>query len=265
MDENKISTAAGLLFFTMAFIVLRRKRGSCGSVRRWWVHPINQLRDDHGAWPLLMDRFRIEFPDKHRRTMRVSRESFDKILRYVKPTIAKQDTHLRQSIPAEQRLCITLFYLATGDSFHTLHLFFRKGESTIRHFVYETCQAIWDTMSAEFVKTPTTSQEWKKIAREYENYWNFPHCVGSIDGKHCTIQAPKNSGSEFFNYKKYFSIVLMAVSDAMYRFVYVDVGTAGRWSDGGTFDNCSLNRKLTEGRLNLPADTQLPGELANGL
>ena len=57
----------------------------------------------------------------------------------------------------------------------------------------------------------------------------------------------------------------MAVSDAMYRFVYVDVGTAGRWSDGGTFDNCSLNRKLTEGRLNLPADTQLPGELANSL
>ena len=55
--------------------------------------------------------------------MGLSRESFDKILRYVRPTIAKQDTHLRQAISAEQRLCITLYHLATGDSFHTPHLF----------------------------------------------------------------------------------------------------------------------------------------------
>mgnify|MGYP001794717628 CR=1 FL=1 len=41
----------------------------------------------------------------------------------------------------------------------------------------------------------------------FEREWSFPGCVGAIDGKHVTIQAPRLSGSEFFNYKKSFRLV----------------------------------------------------------
>ena len=54
-------------------------------------------------------------------------------------------------------------------------------------------------------------------------------------------------------------MVLLGVCDANYRFVYVDVGTSGRWSDGGTFDNCSLNEAVKGNTLNIPADIPLPG------
>lgn len=260
MDDLDI--AAGLLFFTVALAVLngRRKRNANG-MRRWWVHPINELRQDEGAWTVLMERFRNEFPEKHQATIRLSKENFDKILQHVRPVIEKQDTQFRDAIPAQQRLCVTLYFLATGDSIHSLHLFFRMGQSTIRDIIYETSQAIWDTMGPLYMKTPSSPQEWKKIATDFSTYWDFPNCLGAIDGKHCNIQAPKNSGSEFFNYKKTFSIVLMAVCDAHYRFVYVDVGTPGRWSDGGTFDTCSLSTKMSEGGLNLPTNSQLPSEI----
>ena len=52
-----------------------------------------------------------------------------------------------------------------------------------------------------FLKVPNTEEEWHEIAIEFNDLWNFPNCVSAIDGKHVVIQAPANSGSEFYNYK----------------------------------------------------------------
>lgn len=107
---------------------------------------------------------------------------------------------------------------------------------------------------------PDTEENWLKIADKYEKQWNFPHCVGSIDGKHVQIQAPAISGSNFFNYKSTFSIVLMALVDTDYNFLYVDVGCEGRISDGGVFRNTSLFQKLDKNELNLPYSKRIRGK-----
>ena len=66
----------------------------------------------------------------------------------------------------------------------------------------------------------------------------------------------KNSGSYHFNYKGMFSIVLMGLVDANYKFLYIDVGCNGRISDGGVFLNCHLLKALEQNSLNV-------GELPN--
>ena len=84
--------------------------------------------------------------------------------------------------------------------------------------------------------------------------WNFPHCIGAIDGKHVVMQAPSHSGSTFFNYKGTHSIVLMAVCDANY-----DIGDAGRHSDGGVLSNSAFNQAMEAGELSFLEPELIPG------
>ena len=78
-----------------------------------------------------------------------------------------------------------------------------------------------------------TEDAWARIAQDFQEKWYFPNCIGTIDGKHITVQCFKNSGSVFYNYKGQFSTVLMGVCDAKLRITYVSIESAARESDGG--------------------------------
>lgn len=49
---------------------------------------------------------------------------------------------------------------------------------------------------------------WKRIENQFYVKWNFPNLLGTIDRKHVLIQAPRNTGSHFFCYKKTFSTAM---------------------------------------------------------
>jgi len=104
--------------------------------------------------------------------------------------------------------------------------------------------------------TPTVDH-FKIIADKFYEKWNFPNCAGSIDGKHIRLKCPKNSGSMFYNYKLYFSIVLMAVVDAKYRFIMINVGGYGKDSDSGILCNTNFHQRLENGTLKLPIERKL--------
>jgi hypothetical protein len=69
----------------------------------------------------------------------------------------------------------------------------------------------------------------------------------------------QKTGSLYFNNNKYFSIVLLAVADAKYRFVIVDVGAYGSSSDCGILQHSKLGSKLQSDALNIPPNECLPG------
>jgi hypothetical protein len=76
--------------------------------------------------------------------------------------------------------------------------------------------------------------------------------LGALDGKHVAILCPSNSGSLYYNYKHFFSVVLLALVDANYKFIFVDIGCYGRSADGGVYSNSSLSSALNDGSLKIP-------------
>ena len=146
---------------------------------------------------------------------------------------------------------VTSRYLATGDVIATIAYNFRMGVSTDRQIILDVCTAIWDVLAPIYMPVPS-EDKWKSIADEFYERWNFPNCIGAIDGKHVMIQCPFNSGSLFYNYKSYFSIVLLAVASVDYRFIMVDVGAYGTSNDSGVLNPTIFFKPLRNKNLEVP-------------
>ncbi|XP_028408828.1 protein ANTAGONIST OF LIKE HETEROCHROMATIN PROTEIN 1-like [Dendronephthya gigantea] len=160
---------------------------------------------------------------------------FDELLSKAKEHLTKKNTNMRNAISPNEKLCCTLRFLASGASYKDLSYSFRISVPAISAFVPETCRVIYNILEEQYLRPPGKCSDWRKLAVEFDEKWQFPHCVGAIDGKHIAIRAPPNAGSEYFNYKKHSSVILLGIVDANAKFTSFDIGAPGSMSDGGVF------------------------------
>lgn len=67
---------------------------------------------------------------------------------------------------------------------------------------------------------PFSEENGKGTAGKFEDLWNLPHCLGTIDGNHIANECPPNIGSKYLNYQQFYSVVLFSVVDANYKFLH---------------------------------------------
>ena len=162
-------------------------------------------------------------------------------------------------ISLKERLALTIRFLATGETYRSLSYQFRISTRAISYIIKEVCEAIIKNMRNIYLKVPSSPEEWLTVAEKFESRWQFPNCIGAMDGKHTVMQPPGNSGSYYYNYKHTNSIILMAVAGPNYECLYYDIGTNGRVNEGGVWNKCGLAKALEEGKMNLPLPCCLPG------
>lgn len=121
-----------------------------------------------------------------------------------------------------------------------MSLAFRLDRSTISKIIKEVTAAIFIVLKEEFLRFPRTEDEWRVIANNFGERWNFHLVIGAMDGKHCIIDSPLQSGSMFYNYEGDYSVVLLTLVDAELRFIYVDVGANGRISDSAVWNKSKI-------------------------
>ncbi|XP_025754966.1 protein ANTAGONIST OF LIKE HETEROCHROMATIN PROTEIN 1-like [Oreochromis niloticus] len=242
---------------SLLYLLWRAEQRRKGRPHRTLVHQVLHKREQFGEFHHLLQDLRLD-DGRFQRYHLLSLAQFEELLSCVGASIARLDTNYRRSIPPAERLSICLRFLATGDSFRTIASSFRVGVSTVSQIVPQVATAIWDCLVDNFMAVPSTG-DWRSIAEGFQERWNFPLCSGALNGKHVQMKAPPNSGSMFHNYKGTFSIVLLAVVDAGYRFRIIDVGGYGRTSDGGILANLTFGQALRAGTLHLPPDQPLPG------
>lgn len=123
--------------------------------------------------------------------------------------------------------------------------------------IEETCEAIYDELCSQRLRAPKTEEEWNEVLDGFEKRWQFPNCIGALDSKHVTIVKPANSGSVYFNYKGTFSIILFALVDAQYRFLYIDIGEYTSEGEASIWQTTALQKAANTRRPNLPSSVSL--------
>ncbi|KAF7988894.1 hypothetical protein HCN44_007204 [Aphidius gifuensis] len=101
-------------------------------------------------------------------------------------------TIARKPISCAERLCVLR---VSGDTQISIASQYNMGTST------------------PIVLSPPISEDLKKKANGFGKFWHFQHCIGAIDGRHIHIEAPPNASSQYYIYKGYHNIVVLAICD----------------------------------------------------
>lgn len=201
--------------------------------------------------------------------------SFRKLLRILRGRLERQNSQSTGSVSADMRLHMTLRFLATGESFGTLAGIFQLPKKRIKDIVVETLTSIVKRLKRTFLQIPRTEEQWRGIARDFQDIWNFPHCLGAVgnkmafskeksytfflflDGHHIAFRSKTKTDASYSNYRDFNSIIMLALVDAHHRFLYVDATCKGGAEDA--FTESSLFDAMESNWLNIPPESTLPG------
>ena len=231
----------------------KRSRGKT----RQWV----KRREERGLFENIVTELTVEDSAAYREIMRMKHEDFLAILTFIEKEITPhQIIGGNTVINAKARLTLALRFLATVETVRSLAFQFRISRPAISYIVTSLCQAIIKNMEPVYLKVPSSEEEWFAIANKFYEEWQFPNCIGAIDGKHLVMQPPPDAGSKYYNYKHTHSVVLMAIPGPDYECIYADgrVGTNGRVSDGGIWNKSSFCKSIENCEITLPPPSCLP-------
>ncbi|XP_022218965.2 uncharacterized protein LOC111071765 [Drosophila obscura] len=153
----------------------RRKR------RQHWVNPYLQDRNQKS-------RFFTDFENMNQRpsvffeNFHMSEKNFCGLFGLVEQYVLPKRNTRPDEFPPKAKLAIVLEFLASGDLQRHICCTYRISKQNFGVIIMQVCEAICISLSKEFPKWNKHNMlQW---AKGFEEEWNFPNCIGAIDGKH---------------------------------------------------------------------------------
>ncbi|XP_024883801.1 putative nuclease HARBI1 [Temnothorax curvispinosus] len=189
---------------------------------------------------------------------RMERNTFYFLLYFIGPKLDNLSFRGREKINAEKQLLITIYVLATPNSYRSICERFDVARSTAWLCVKRVVRIIYSIRN-QFIRWPTNEEAqttWTNIQRLY----GFPKVLGIVDGTHINIARPKKDANSYINRKGRFSMQLQVICKDDLSFIHVFAGMPGCVHDMRVFLYSGVQRYCTPEYF--PEDSHLLGDAA---
>ncbi|XP_016925924.1 uncharacterized protein [Drosophila suzukii] len=167
----------------------------------------------------------------------ITESQFRYLVQKLEPIISQYaPQRKKKSFSAEERLAITLKYLATGEVHSCRNYCFRASKFVINEMIANICLGFYEHLKDQYVTLPKTDDQWRIAAEEMERKHNLPHCVGNLFMRSIQLQGSgsgsgsnsgaASSGSAAGDDRKRATVIFTGIVDADNNFQYAKVERA---------------------------------------
>ena len=113
--------------------------------------------------------------------LRMSKATFLYVCSELCLVVEKNDSSMRKAIPVEQRVALTLWFLATGTDFRTIGHLFGVSKSTVCVVTKQVCNALVSILLPKNIRFPS-GDGLREVVDGFKHKFGFPQCAGVVDG-----------------------------------------------------------------------------------
>ena len=199
--------------------------------------------------------------DEWKNNLRISKEDFRVLVKMIRPFAVTRSSKIRRDVLSlEKRVAVTLHYLKDQGSMRMTANAFGIARCTVGQIIQEICMILTKNIGPELIKFPETKEEVSTEISAFLQRFGFPQVIGCIDGTHIPIKQPVENAHDYFSYKQTYSINCQAICNAFGQFTNVEVKWPGSLHDARVFSNCDVQKRFSDGKLDLFYKELLPGE-----
>ena len=133
---------------------------------------------------------------------------------------------MRKAIPVEQRVALTLWFLAIGTDFHTIGHLFGVSKSTVCVVTKQVCNALVSILLPKYIRF-SSGDGLIEVVDGFKHKFGFPQCAGVVDGTHVPIVSPVEYPADYYNPKGFHSILMQGTVNHLGHFIDIYIGWPG--------------------------------------